>query len=279
MTRWLRIAFALTALSTLTGAAAAQDERPDPEQEQDMQVSELEAVVRHEPRSEFFLELPTAYGKLILDLPEPAKVFQSPQMSAEELRAAEQELEAAKKLYSAVSPKASEEAALEVVRRHPLFPAGYGALYDLYNSQQRWDEAEYQLKQLLAIQQRYSSLEALARLLGQRGRLDESLVVSAYLWEHRADAASPAEALGAVKTYLVTLGRAQKGARMAEVAGQALEAFGPDSALSYQQVLGLIVAGDRDEAKRRLAAILGDLDPRDPMRPRFLQMKQVLEQQ
>ncbi len=63
------------------------------------------------------------------------------------------------------------------------------------------------LEEQIAVQPHYANLIPLARL-GKRGRLDEGLVVSGYLWEHRADAGNPEQARQAVSDYLITLGRA-----------------------------------------------------------------------
>lgn len=246
----------------------------------------LHAILRHpEPSTaRFALELPTPYGPLRLDLQDAMAVMGHPAgLSAAEEEQAYQAFVAARDRFDPAAPEVSLNAMRAIVQRWPLWGGGHGALHDFYKFQGELDQALYHLRQLIALQPSYENLLNLGELLGRLERYEAATVVQEHLWATR-EAATPgivepsprALAYRAACQLLVTLTRQQRGARMVQVADEALVHFGENSTLRYQQILGLTVDGRRDEARRQCAAALPRLPREDPMRPRFQQMAGLL---
>ncbi|MBI5368506.1 MAG: hypothetical protein HZA54_15835 [Planctomycetes bacterium] len=236
----------------------------------------LEAVLRQPPRGPFFLEMDTPLGRLRLDLAGPPDgILASPRMTDDQVAAAEAEWQRARALYQPGAHAASEQAMREIVSRYPLWGKGHGALYDLHRFLEQWAEAEYHLKQLIAVAPTWEHLKLLADLLGPRGRTEEAAVVQEHLWAHRQDA--PAEsACDVARNFLVTLHRLRRHRRMVELAVAAQEVCGEQPVLVYQQVLGLLRDDQHAAARARFAEFEPRLDPQDPLYGQFLKLKQAL---
>jgi tetratricopeptide (TPR) repeat protein len=232
----------------------------------------------------FALDLPSPYGALRLDLADAAFVLAHPNgLSADEEQAANEAFVAARESYDPAAPEISEAGMRDIVRRWPLWGGGHGALHDLYTSQGRFEDAAYHLRQLIALQPTYENLLSLGELFGRLGRYDDARTLQEHLWATR-DAATPglvetdpqALAYRAASHLLVTLTRQKAGDRMVEVADEALAAFGEDSTLRYQRILGLMLDNRRDEAQEACRAALATVDAEDPLAARFGQMAAML---
>lgn len=240
----------------------------------------LHDVLTHEVRSEFFLEFPTRLGKLRLDLVDQTSVqaaIQHPKgPEGERLEEAEAAWQKARALYRPGAHEASEKAMVEICRRYPLWGKGHGALYELYVFLKRFEDAEYHLLQLLALQPIDEHLKDLGNLLGRQKKLAEAEVVQRHLFERREKAPTKGEGHLWSMNYLVTLGRLQRTDRMLEVVDQAEKTFGQEAGLEYQAIFALILAGRKPEAKTRFDKVFPTVEKTHPLYRNYLRMKAIL---
>lgn len=239
---------------------------------------ELVDVLRHqgEPKIGYFLEIPTPYGKLRLDILGTVETaLTQVGLSEEDAHIVAQIVDESRRKLHEGDATGSVDLLLDAARRFPYAARPYGALYDLYQPSNP-DKAEYYLKQLIALQPTPDNLLRLGKLLGQTGRFDEALTIQDYLWQRRSQLSSD-DAMGAAKDYLITLGRAGDARKMIEVAGQAIVQLGDETALVYQYILAHLLDNQVQAAKERLDAVTPKLDPTDPMYSRFEQLREHID--
>lgn len=239
---------------------------------------ELNDILCHSgtPRTEYFVETPSRYGKLRLDLHSPVEVALSQTGMTEEMqRAVEQGISAALALSDAGNRREGVDRLLALVGEYPYSADVYQALADLFSDMGDEVEAEYNFKQCIALRPDYRSLMFFARFLGRIGRLAEAQAIEEHLWQIRAEV--PASlSLKAVHDYLVTLSRVPDGPRMIEVTEQAMKEYGGETTLVYQQIYGYVLAGRKGDALALLDSVMPRLDPTDPLLARFQQMLDYL---
>jgi tetratricopeptide (TPR) repeat protein len=148
-------------------------------------------------------------------------------------------------------------------------------LYDIYTAEGNLVEAEFCMKQAIALGPDFRKLSYLARNLGRQGRLEEAATLQEYLWQTRSEA--PAEqALDAIHDYLVTLGRLQQPQTMRDGSMRAMQEHGSETTLVYQYVFALVLSNQQDAAREHLRRVLPQLDPDDPLYPRFVRMGEYM---
>ena len=98
-----------------------------------------------------------------------------------------------------------------------------------------------------------------------------------HVFEIRNQAPNQQAALTVAGDLLVTLHRLNRGDEMVRVADIAIAEYGAVSSIEYQAILGLFVADKKEEASERLNKALTNLNPQDPLLPRFEQMRQVFD--
>jgi tetratricopeptide (TPR) repeat protein len=241
-------------------------------------VLELQEVLRHkgEPRTGYYVEVPTALGKLRLDLLGDVGValaWTGP--TAEEQETTTEAIEAARARLAAGDGDGARQLLLDVVKQHPYAADVYGMLHDVYTAEGNLGEAEFCMKQAIALGPSFRNLTYLARNLGRQGRLEEAATVQEYLWQTRSQV-PPEQALDATHDYLVTLGRLQQPQTMMDVSMRAMQEHGSETTLVYQYIFALVLSNQGDAAREHLRRVLPQLDPDDPLYPRFVQMRDYL---
>ena len=63
---------------------------------------------------------------------------------------------------------------------------------------------------------------------------------------------------------------------MVQVADAAIESYGAATVFLYQAILGLLLSGQAAAGLARLSKFESQLNPADPMTPKFAQLKQIL---
>jgi|GEM_PF-2942620 len=240
---------------------------------------ELVDVLKHQgrPRTELFVDIPTSYGNLRLDIlgTDESALSQRGMTSETSWMAGKMIAEA--RAVGAQHLDAAEQILLDVARKYPYYEDAYLNLFYLYEAKGDATEAEYHLKQAIALSPGYDNLTMLGRFLGKGKRYEEAVVVQEHLWQSRMQA--PEEvALEATQDYLVTLSRLPSTRKMIEVAAYAIADFGPRTKLIYQYIYGYLLENRMSEAKVRLDRVLPRLDPDDPLYARFEQMRAFLDQ-
>jgi len=190
--------------------------------------------------------------------------------------AAEMVAESRQKLASGDS-EGAQGVLTEAVNKYPYALEPYEALYDFYKVSNP-SEAEYYMKQLIALEPLPAYFAELARLQGQMGRLDEAGAIEGFLWGMRSEF-EPDFAKELASDYLVTLSRVPNPSEMATVASQAIEEYGKNSRMVYQYIYSRILANDLDEARFAFDREATQVPVSDPMYPHFMQMRSVLMQQ
>jgi hypothetical protein len=239
---------------------------------------ELIDVLRHSdpPRTEHFLEIPSTYGTLRLDIVDPGAALLPSGMTSETANDAQDRIDKARAKAQGGDAEGALHDLIEVVTLYPYSVDGCGALFDYYWDRGNRDETIYYARQLIAIDPRYRFMTMLGKELGRAGRYDEALILQAYLWETRQKARS-AEAYNAACDYLITLGRAGDPKKMIEVARQAINEMGNDSALVYQYIYAHILDKQYAEARTLLNNVLPNLKGADPLYSRFMEMSNVVD--
>ncbi len=240
---------------------------------------ELIDILRHggPPRTEHFVEIPSAYGKLRLDiLGDVGEALTQTGMTPETNTAAHDLIDKAEAKLQAGEWEGGLDGLIEVVKLYPYSIDGYDALYNRY-----WDlgdrgETIYYIRQMIALNPTYKYLTLLGKELGRAGRYDEALLLQGYLWENRHKA-TPGEARDAACDYLITLGRTDGVKKMLDVASQAMTEIGNDSTLVYQYIYAHILDKQYAQARTLLNKVLPDLKGADPLYSRFIEMSNVLD--
>jgi Tfp pilus assembly protein PilF len=241
---------------------------------------ELVDVLRHSepPRTQYFVDIPTEYGKLRLDiLGDVGVALAQTGMSEGDATAAREMIEEGQKKLKAGDREGGADTLMEVVKRYPYSVEGYGALYEYYREKEERDEAIYYLRQMIALQPGYGLMIILGKELGRAGRYEEALVLQGFLWEERSKAA-PNEALQAACDYLVTLGRMGGEKKMLEVAEQAMKEMGNESTLVYQYIYAHILDKQYGKARALLDTVLPGMTDNVPLHARFVEMSKVVDE-
>lgn len=234
---------------------------------------ELNPHLKHPPRSSAYVKMPSAYGELILDVDSIDRSYdQIDGMTAGQEEHAELMWAEAKALYKPGTHEASEQAMKALVARYPYWGKGHGALYDLNLHLGRLDEAEYHLKQLIAIQANYTNLFTLAELYVQKGDSAPARAILAHLYDRRTKAPDRTMTLNMLTLYLMVLMDARDANTLYAVADQSVRDYGAEPVLEYHAVLGLVLQQKRELAKSRLANF-PPLPPRHPMFAKVQRLK------
>ncbi|MDQ3704093.1 MAG: hypothetical protein M3437_02520 [Chloroflexota bacterium] len=242
---------------------------------------DLSEALRHrsEPRTGYYLDIPTSLGKLRLDvLGDMGSALAQTGTTPEARQATAEALENARAMLAAGDRDGAKQLLLDTAKQHPYAADVYGMLYDIYTAEGDLAEAEFHMKQAIALGPSFRNLTHLARNLGRQARLDEAATIQEYLWQTRAEA-PPGEALEATHDYLVTLGRMHQPQTMMDVSMRAMQEHGSETTLIYQYVFALVLANQPAAAKEHLHRVLPQLDPGDPLYPRFTQMRDYLDAQ
>lgn len=237
----------------------------------------VEALIHKEPpRTQYFVEIPYEFGKLRLDLLAPVEIaLTHTGMTPEMVRQTNATISKAQQAGRSGDIAGEEKILLDAARQYPFADNLYDTLYDFYERQGNLPEAEFYIKQAVALQPGYRNMTYLARNLGLQGRLEEAATIQEHLWETRSQA-TEAEALSAVHDYLVTLGRLQQPRAILNVALRAMQEFGAETTLVYQYIFGLVLDGQQAAAREQLKRVLPQIDPQDPLYPRFVNMGEYL---
>ncbi|MDQ3928897.1 MAG: hypothetical protein M3328_07090 [Chloroflexota bacterium] len=242
---------------------------------------DLTEALRHkgQPRTSYFVEIPTAVGKLRLDLLGDVGVaLAQTGTTPEEQQAASKAIESTRAMSGAGDTEGAKQALLKAAKEHPYAPNIYGMLYEIYALEGNLTEAEFYIKQAVALEPNYHNLTHLARNLGRQDRLQEAVTIQEYLWQTRSQA-PPDQALEAIHDYLVTLGRLQQPQTMMDVSMRAMQEHGSETTLVYQYILALVLLNQTTSARDHLRRVLPQLNPDEPLYPRFLQMRDFLDAQ
>ena len=239
---------------------------------------ELIDVLRHgdPPHTEHFVEMPSTFGTLRLDILDAGTALAQTGMTAETAEDANERIDKARTKAQAGDAEGALNDLTDVVKLYPYSVDGYGALFDYYWDRGNRNETIYYARQMIALDPQYRFMTMLGKELGRAGRYDEALVLQGYLWENRQKA-TPPEAYNATGDYLITLGRAGDPKKMMEVATQAMNEMGNDSTLVYQYIYAHILDKQYTEARTLLNNVLPNLKGTDPLYSRFMEMSNVLE--
>jgi tetratricopeptide (TPR) repeat protein len=239
---------------------------------------ELIDVLRHgdPPRTEHFVDIPSAYGTLRLDILDPGAALSQVGMTPETAKVARDQIDKARATVEAGDAEGGLNDLIEVVKVYPYSLDGYGALFDYFWDRGDRDKTIYYAQQMIALDPQYRFMTMLGKELGRAGRYEEALVLQDYLWENRHKA-TPKEAYSATGDYLITLGRAGDPKKMMEVAIQAMGEMGNDSTLVYQYIYAHILDKQYTEARTLLNKGLPNLKGTDPLYSRFMEMSNVLD--
>jgi tetratricopeptide (TPR) repeat protein len=239
---------------------------------------DLSEVLRHKggPRTAHFIEVPTPLGKLRLDLlGEVGAALAQTGTTPEEQEATEEAIDGARAKIAVGDVDGAKKLLVDAVKQYPYAANVYGMLYDVYTAEGNLGEAEFCMKQAIALGPDFRNLTFLARNLGRQGRLEEAAMVQEYLWQTRSQA-PPEQALDAIHDYLVTLGRLQQPRTMMDVCMRAMQEHGSETTLVYQYIFALVLSDQQDAAREHLRRVLPQLDADDPLYPRFVQMHDFL---
>ncbi|HEX8229313.1 MAG TPA: hypothetical protein VF826_08375 [Chloroflexia bacterium] len=242
---------------------------------------DLGEALRHrgEPRTGYYIDIPTPLGKLRLDLlGDVGSALAQTGMTPEAQQAVGKALEAARANLAAGDPDGAKQLLLDTAKHYPYAATTYGTLYDIYTAEGDLAEAEFHMKQAIALGPSFRNLTHLARNLGRQDRLEEAAAIQEYLWQTRAEAPQD-EALEATHDYLVTLGRMRQPQTMMDVSMRAMQEHGSDTTLVYQYVYALVLANQPSAAREHLQRVLPQLNPDDPIYTRFTQMRDYLDAQ
>lgn len=239
---------------------------------------ELIDALRHrgEPRTGYYVEIPTALGKLRLDLAgDPGAALSQNGTTPREQEATRKAIQVARSRLGSGDSNAAKQLLIDAVKRYPYAANVYGMLYDSYTAEGNLPEAEFHIKQAIAIAPDYRNLIRLARNLGRQGRMEEALTIQEYLWQTRTQAPQDL-ALEAAHDYLVTLGRMREPQTMMDVSMRAMQEHGSETALVYQYIFALVLSNQQEAAREHLRRVLPQLNPGDPLYSRFAQMRDYL---
>ncbi|MDQ6693481.1 MAG: hypothetical protein M3014_03540 [Chloroflexota bacterium] len=237
----------------------------------------VDALIQKErPRTDHFVEIPYEFGRLRLDLLAPVEVaLTQTGMTPEMVRQTDDIIENALRARLAGDIAGEETMLLDAVKQYPFASSLYGALYAMYDGQGNLTEAEFYIKQVIALTPDYRNMTYLARNLGRQEKFEEAATIQQHLWNTRVEA-TVTEALDAVYDYMVTLGRLQQAHTIIEVASQAMQEFGDRPTLVYQYIFGLVLDNQGDAAREQLRRVLPQISPQDPLYLHFTRMRDYL---
>jgi hypothetical protein len=238
---------------------------------------ELNGHLKHAAREPSYVKLPSKYGELILDVDSIDRSYdQIDGMSEDQKHEAETRWAAAKALFRPGAHAASEQAMKAVTARYPYWGKGHGALYDLNLHLRRLGEAEYHLKQLVAIQPTYANVFKLAELYVQKDEKDAAFALVTHLFETRRKAPDRVSAINVATLYLIILMDKRDAPGLYAVADQAARDYGPEAVFEYHAVLGLFLQKKREAARARMKSRFPTLAPRHPMFAKVQRLKLLL---
>lgn len=232
-------------------------------------------ILRHEgqARTTYFVEIPSPFGNLRLDLlGDVGLALSQSGVSAEDAVTISGLLTTASQLPLGIEG----QALLDITRQHPFAANVYGALAAYYTNLGNRDEEIYYLKQMVALQPTYEHLTGLGRALGQAGRFDQALILQSYLWEQRKQVA-PAQSYDVIRDYLITLSKSGNPKAVIHIAAQAISEMGNDTMLLYQFIYAHIQDGQYAEARALLDKALPLLSPGDALYSHFFDLSNALD--
>ncbi len=241
---------------------------------------ELIDVLRHsgQPRTEYSVDIPDhpgISGTLRLEIHSPIEVALSrATMTEQDLEACREGLAEAASMLDGGDAEGAANRLLDLVKEYPYYAPTYEALADLYWRTGNAVEAEYNFKQLIALDSSFRNIMRFGKFLGSRGRLDEARLLESYLWEHRAEV-QPDLSLEAVHDYLVTLSRIPDPTTMISVCREAMAEYGGETTLVYQWIYAYVLAGEAARAVELLDDVIPKVSPTDRLLPRFEEMRRV----
>lgn len=150
----------------------------------------VEALIHKElPRTHYFVDIPYPFGRLRLDLLSPVGVaLTQTEITPVMERQINDILSKALQVGRDGDTAREEKLLLDAVKQYPYASSLYSALHDLYDRQDNLAEAEFYIKQVVALKPDYHNLAYLARNLGRQGKLEEAATIQQHLWETRSDA-------------------------------------------------------------------------------------------
>jgi tetratricopeptide (TPR) repeat protein len=236
---------------------------------------DLLSVLEHSepPRSQYFIRLPTPYGKLRVDiLSDDPDAAMSQGLVGEDAERANAMVNEAVRRAQRSEFVSAEELLLETVRYYPYCYDAYGVLCDVSLSLGRTNDAVYFGRQVVALVPSYHNLTRLGRALGQDGKLHEAATVQYHLWQVRHETGRE-EALEAIHGYLVTLAKLDDPGPMTDVCAQALREYPGDPTLLYQLAYAFLLQGRLAEAHAVAERALQTLPLSEHLVPRFVQIR------
>jgi hypothetical protein len=236
---------------------------------------DLLSVLEHSepPRSQYFIRLPTPYGKLRVDiLSDNPEAAMSQGLVGEDAERANAMVNEAVRRAQRSEFGSAEELLLETVRRYPYCYDAFGVLCDVCISLGRTADAVYYGRQVVALVPSYHNLTRLGRALGQDDRLHEAATVQYHLWQVRGET-DREEALEAIHGYLVTLAKLDDPGPMTDVCAQALREYPGDPTLLYQLAYAFLLEGRLAEAHAVAERALATLPLAEVLVPRFVQIR------
>jgi GNAT superfamily N-acetyltransferase len=236
---------------------------------------DLLSVLEHSepPRSQYFIRLPTPYGKLRVDiLSDNPEAAMSQGLVGEDAERANAMVNEAVRRAQRSEFVSAEELLLETVRRYPYCYDAYGVLCDVCLSLGRTHDAVYYGRQVVALVPSYHNLTRLGRALGQDDKLHEAATVQYHLWQVRHETDREG-ALEAIHGYLVTLAKLDDPGPMTDVCAQALREYPGDPTLLYQLAYAFLLQGRLAEAHAVAERALATLPLNEVLVPRFVQIR------
>jgi hypothetical protein len=227
----------------------------------------IDVIKQSEPsRTEHYITRPSAYGELRLDISGDAGTALTDTITQDDVNTISNMMDTSYAKYNAGDAEGAEKQLLDTIKQFPYCTPCYNLVYSFYNTtgnpKASVKEAEYYLKQLIALEPSYENLGKLARFLLEQSRFDEATVLHEHLWETRSQS-DPEIARQATIDYLVTLSNQMKGSKMIEIANEALAEFGSDTVMVYEQILGYVIDGQLAIAKGLLDRQMPNVDPSD----------------
>lgn len=206
-------------------------------------------VIRHpgEPTTESYLERPSPWGSLRLDVLDFDNVPDSAHTPAE-IEEADRALREGQMAFRTDQPQRTVDAMIAITRRWPLWVGGHGGTFTVLTFVERHAEAIFHLRQSIAVLPDRSLVRKLQRALRTLGQMKESVVVGELLWSERA-MLSTNLARGVALDLLIALGELKRFGSAADLAGEVIGALGPFEELILQRVYNLSRAGRWAEAE------------------------------
>lgn len=212
--------------------------------------AELSALnlIRHagEPTTEAYLERPSPWGWLRLDVLDFDRVPDSAHTPAETAEA-DRALRRADHGFDPDRPELTVAAMREITRRWPLWVGGHGGSFTVLQHIGREEEALFHLRQAIAVLPERSLVFKLQHALRKVGRPEESAVIGEQLWSERARLDDDV-ALQVAIELVMALGMVERSERAVRVATEAMEACGPNDELVVHRVLNLLRCGRVEDA-------------------------------